>query len=173
MWSKLSLFCFLSRFNLLSWLQTLKILHLVFITHRFQFDFYFNIRQMLQNLSFEILLMIFAVTISGMTLFLYCYYGKYATDCQAAFALSAYEMDWINFPIEFQRYFILIIANAQLPLSYHGYGIVDLNLETFAKVSLIFVEFVIFLMNFFSRFSQIFKTVISYYVMFKTLTQDV
>lgn len=89
---------------------------------------------MLQNLNLGIVLMLFAVTISGMTLFLYCYYGKYATDCQAAFALAAYESDWIDLSIELQRYFILIISNAQKPLSYHGYGIVDLNLETFAKV---------------------------------------
>lgn len=78
--------------------------------------------------------MLFAVTCSGLTLSLYCFYGKYTTDSYFAFASALYDSDWINLPNNLQRYYILMIANAQKSVSYHGYNIIKLNMETFAKV---------------------------------------
>lgn len=45
-----------------------------------------------------------------------------------------YNANWIELPLELQKYFIMLIANAQLPLYYHGFRIVVLNLETFTRV---------------------------------------
>lgn len=84
-----------------------------------------------------------------LTLYLYCYYGKYATDSYASYANCLYNSNWIILPLNFQKLFVVMIGHAQQPLFYHGYGMVELNLETFARVS---------------------KTGITYYLMFKTLT---
>lgn len=45
-----------------------------------------------------------------------------------------YNLDWRKFPIKLQKYFILMIANMQKPLNYHGFGVVCLDLMTFIAV---------------------------------------
>lgn len=71
-------------------------------------------------------------------LFVYCFFGKVATESFATMADSLYEANWQNLPIELQKYFILMIANANRPLYYHGFNIAILNLETFSKVFILF-----------------------------------
>lgn len=68
-------------------------------------------------------------------LFLCCYLGKMATDSYAQMAESLYECNWYEMPLHLQKDFIIIGANAQVPLAYSGYGIAELNLLTFCKVS--------------------------------------
>lgn len=46
-----------------------------------------------------------------------------------------FEDNWHVLPAELQRYFILMIANMQKPIYYHGFGVAILNLNTFVKVS--------------------------------------
>lgn len=46
-----------------------------------------------------------------------------------------FEMNWLDLPVDLQKYFILIIANMQKPLYYYGGGIVILDLSTFVNVS--------------------------------------
>lgn len=48
---------------------------------------------------------------------------------------TLYEASWPDLPIELQKYFIVMIGNAQQPLYYHGFGMAILNLQTFTKVS--------------------------------------
>lgn len=67
-------------------------------------------------------------------LFLYCYFGKIATECFENMADALYEADWQDSPIELQKFFILMIGNAQQPLHYHGF-LANLKMETFANVS--------------------------------------
>lgn len=78
--------------------------------------------------------MLFASAFGVLKLYIYCYYGKCATDNYAAFAHCLYEMNWMILPIDLQKSLILLIAHAQKPISYHGYNIVDLNLNTFTRV---------------------------------------
>lgn len=94
-----------------------------------------RLSQVIQQLTGQIILMLFAVSVSGMILFIYCYYGKQATDSYAAFAMSLYQMAWTNLPNDLQKYFIFMIANAQKEVSYRGFGLVKLNLETFTTVN--------------------------------------
>lgn len=54
-----------------------------------------------------------------------------------------YEANWQELPPELQKNFILMIQNAQRPCFYHGFGMAILNLETFTKVSLIFVTHIL------------------------------
>lgn len=48
---------------------------------------------------------------------------------------SLYDCNWHEVPIHLQKHFIIMIAGAQRPLDYSGYGIINLNLETFCSVS--------------------------------------
>lgn len=72
------------------------------------------------------------------TVFLYCYTGSLTTDQFLRYGDIAYESDWFLMPIEMQTYLILIIADAQRPLEFHGMRIINLNLATFASVMLAF-----------------------------------
>ena len=77
-----------------------------------------------------------ASTVSLSTLFLYCYFGQVATDCFENVAATFYEAKWPNIPIKLQKYFVLMIANAQIPVNYHGFGIAFLSLNTYMRVRL-------------------------------------
>lgn len=50
--------------------------------------------------------------------------------------LSTYlfESNWLNLPLKLQKYYVLMLANAQQPLHFNGFGIVILDLKTFTKV---------------------------------------
>lgn len=75
------------------------------------------------------------VLIFTLNLFLYCYNGKLASESYKQIADALYDCNWLGLPLNYQKYFILKIANAQIPLNYHGYGIFELNLESFIDVS--------------------------------------
>lgn len=67
-------------------------------------------------------------------IFVYCYFGKIATYSFSKMADLLYELNWNELPIRHQKYVILMIANMQRPLYYHGFHVITLNLETFTKV---------------------------------------
>lgn len=69
-----------------------------------------------------------------LNLLLYCYNGKETTDSYAAFSVHLFQSDWYALPLELQKYILMMIADAQLPMYYHGFGIVRMNLETFTSV---------------------------------------
>lgn len=66
---------------------------------------------------------------------LYCYYGKVATDSFDIMGNTLYECNWYRLPLNLQKYFILMIQNAQKSIFYKASGIAILNMETFTKVS--------------------------------------
>lgn len=84
-------------------------------------------------------------------LFLYCYFGKVATESYQKMCIYLFESNWPDLPADLQRFFIIMIANAQRPLYYHGFGFAMLNLETFTRMI---------------------KAVGTYYMMFKTITTE-
>lgn len=90
--------------------------------------------QQLQHMNVNMTIVVHAFFAISMTPFLYCYFGKSATDSYAKMADRLFESDWQKLPIELQKYLILMIANMQRPLYYHGFGIAALDLETFIKV---------------------------------------
>lgn len=71
-------------------------------------------------------------------LYLYCYFGKLATDSHTKMAECLYETNWPDLPVPLQKYFILMISNIQKPLYYHGFGIAVLDLEAFTQVRKLF-----------------------------------
>lgn len=71
---------------------------------------------------------------SGANLFVYCFFGKLATESYDEMATALFESNWQVLPINLRKYVILMIGNAQRPLYYHGFKIAVLNLETYLKV---------------------------------------
>lgn len=87
------------------------------------------------DLNFYMVLM--SLLVSGANLYLYCYYGNRSTNDFAQMAQLLYESNWNQHPVELQKFFKMMIANAQRPLFYHGFHLVQLNLETFLKVRVV------------------------------------
>lgn len=92
--------------------------------------------QRFKEIDLEITIIFMGFLMGLSNLFLYCYFGKLATDSYKEMADSLYEVNWHELPIELQKYFVLMIANTQKPLYYHGFGVATLNLETFCLVSM-------------------------------------
>lgn len=123
-------------------------------------------------------MVLMSLIVSGANLFLYCYYGNRSTNDYAQMAHSLYHSSWYKHSAAMQRFFKMMIANAQRPLFYHGFRMVELNLETYLKVSgFVDVQTVydglnIQLKRFYCFRFQLLKSVISYYLMFKTLAME-
>lgn len=85
-----------------------------------------------------------------LNLYLCCFFGKLASESYKEIAGSLYnDCNWYELPLDLQKYFIIMITDAQIPLHYNGYGIITLNLETFSKVCklLNFIEFSFYLLS--------------------------
>lgn len=85
---------------------------------------------------------------------------------------------WYKMPVNLQKYFILMIANAQRPVYYHGFKLIVLSLETFLDVNIsIYLHFYHKKMkkknscNLFFSFQMI-RKVFTYYMLFKTITAE-
>lgn len=95
----------------------------------------FLLSQQLQGLDYNLCLLVMAIVSNVTTISVYCYFGKMATESFLDMSCCLFESDWLHLPVKLQRFFILMIADAQLPLHYHGFHIATLNLETFTKVT--------------------------------------
>lgn len=124
------------------------------------------------KIGFSLLPLVTGVMCGSSNLFLYCFYGKWATESYANMTYYVYEADWPSAPVALQKYFILMIANMQKPLYYHGFGIAVLNLETFAKVctNTIYTFYFVISIIELKFFLQFMKTVATCFMMFKALT---
>lgn len=71
---------------------------------------------------------------SNCIIFIYCSVGSLATDQFHRFGDISYEFEWYKLPIDLQKYFTLIIADAQRPRVFTGFNIIDSNLMMFTKV---------------------------------------
>lgn len=74
------------------------------------------------------------VLASNCIVYLYCYVGSLTTDQFLRYGDVAYEFQWYKLPVDLQKYFPLMIANAQRPQIFTGFSIIELNLVTFTKV---------------------------------------
>lgn len=97
--------------------------------------FRFDNSQGIRHPDLNICLIFFGFTVSCLNLFLYCHFGQRTTDEYAAIADNLFESDWFKSPVEIQKYFTMMISNAQRPLTYNGFSLVYLDLETFLKVN--------------------------------------
>lgn len=58
-----------------------------------------------------------------------------ATDSFDQMAPCLFASNWRKLPIELQKCYVILIANAQRPVYYHGCSVIILNFETFSNVS--------------------------------------
>lgn len=128
--------------------------------------------QEMKHLSSNIVLVLMVVTVSIADLFLYCFFGKVATDSHLEIADCLFEIDWLDMPIELQKHFILMIAHIQKPRYYHGFGVANLDLETFKKVKTSITPEIRKNSIYFRFFLQYLRIVYTFYMMFKTITHN-
>lgn len=99
--------------------------------------------QQIKHPDYGIILLSQALMLGISMMFVYCYFGELANSSFENMTNALYESNWLNLPIKLQKYYIVMIGNAQQSLYYHGFHITILNLNTFAKVICDFETFLI------------------------------
>lgn len=106
------------------------------IQSEFFFSFlFFPFQNVQRGVSFDILLVLISTANGSVILYMYCSFGKKATDSFNKIGECMYNSNWHVLSIRAQKYLVLMIGNAQRPIQYHGFRIAVLNLETFLKVN--------------------------------------
>lgn len=68
------------------------------------------------------------------TLLMYSYYGALVTDSFMKNSVHLFALPWHELPIEYQKYFLLMISNTRHPIGYKANGLIAINLEKFRNV---------------------------------------
>lgn len=99
------------------------------------FLFWTLFKQNFRRFNSDNIMIGFACGTAAFNMFVHCFFGKLATDQFDQLPNYLFESDWPNLPLKLQKHHILMLANAQQPLYFDGFGVLILNLETFTKVS--------------------------------------
>lgn len=89
----------------------------------------------MEHIDISLIILLIVVSVASFNTFLYCYFGKIATESYEKMADCLFESNWLELPVQLQKYFILMIGNSHRSLYYHGFGLAVLRLETFASVN--------------------------------------
>lgn len=119
-------------------LVTSKIQMLFFLFQMFIYRFIIIILVQALRVEFNMFtlgLITIAIMVSGINLFVYSYFGHGANETHMEISDCFFQSEWFYLPCYLQKYFVLIIANAQRPLFYDGFGVAFLNLNTFIRVT--------------------------------------
>lgn len=95
-----------------------------------QFCFY---EQALRNPNLYIVTIINVIMSSVSNLYLYCFAGAVVTD-NCRFSDDLFYSNWIEMPNSLQKFYIIMIAEAQRSMYLEGYGLIRLSMESFGKV---------------------------------------
>lgn len=95
---------------------------------------FIKIFQKVQDIDFDIFLLLIALSTGGLSLFLICFFGKMSMQSYEDINASLNEYNWYELPVDLQKYVLLMIQNMQKPHFYHGFHVVKLDLGTFSKV---------------------------------------
>lgn len=68
------------------------------------------------------------------TILFFCYFGERATESFENMSDLLYETIWPDLPTNIQKDFIIMMANMQRPIHYHGFNVFILSLKTFVAV---------------------------------------
>lgn len=90
--------------------------------------------QQWEQVDFTLMTIIVVGTIGMSNAFIYCYFGKVATDSYKRMSDRVFEMTWRKQSVKLQKYFVLMIAYMQRPVYYHGFNVAIMNLHTFINV---------------------------------------
>lgn len=101
---------------------------------RFNIMYLLSLFQSRQQLDYSVAITSWLAVVGLMILFLYCFFGKMATESFAKICDRVFEMNWQKLPLKSQKYVILMITNMQIPLYYHGFEVAVMDLNTFVRV---------------------------------------
>lgn len=85
-------------------------------------------------MNLTLFLCIMGILTSGSNLFLYYYFGHTVTDCYADISDDVFNSDWFKQSLDVQKYFLMIIQNAQHLNYFDGFGLTYLTLNNYCKV---------------------------------------
>lgn len=95
----------------------------------------FRLFQQLEHVDSEVFIILLVSFTAMFNLFMFCLFGKLATDGYEKMGDCLYESNWRKLPIQMQDFLVLMIGNSQRRIYYRGFGFITLDLETFSKVS--------------------------------------
>lgn len=83
----------------------------------------------------SIAIILMAASTGASNLFIYCYFGMLTTESYDQMGVGLYyDLCWPDMPVKLQKYLVIMIANMQIPIYYHGFEVAKLNLCTFVEV---------------------------------------
>lgn len=96
--------------------------------------------QLLENHNYiTIIVVVVGVSAGILIIFPFCFYGKLATESFDKMTDVIWDLNWLVLPLALQKYIILLLANMQMTMYYHGFEIITLDLNTFVRVSTVWV----------------------------------
>ena len=95
---------------------------------------FFSELQQIKHIDLSALIILIGGLASTANLFLYCYFGTLATESYENMADCIFESNWLKLPVDSRKYLIVMIANAQRRIYYHGFGLAYLRMMTYTSV---------------------------------------
>lgn len=86
--------------------------------------------QELRHIDFNVAFLVMVSLFKFLNLSVFCLYGKLATDSFEQMEDLLYESNWYELPVGLQKHVIIMIGNMQRPICYHGFGKINLDLDT-------------------------------------------
>lgn len=110
----------------------------------------FQVDIIISNSDWNLIFFILVVGICFGTIFVYSFTGSLATNAFEQCSIDAYDVIWYRFPVQYQKYMIIILMESQKPQRFHGYQFAYINFETCMKIM---------------------RTACSYYILFKNFVK--
>lgn len=95
--------------------------------------------KLLHDMDLSLAMVLLSASSATSNIFVYCFFGMLATcnfvqmsDC------LYYNSNWYNFSIKLQKYLVIMIANMQEPIYYHGFEVAKLDLRTFIQARAVY-----------------------------------
>lgn len=95
---------------------------------------YVFLSQSLKNPNLYSMTVLNCLVTSSANLYFYCFAGSVTTNNLLLFSDALFESNWFKMPNYLQKYFIIMIAEAQRSHFLDGFGLIRLSLEAFTKV---------------------------------------
>lgn len=67
--------------------------------------------------------------------YLFCHFASLTTHRVSSMSNAVYDLNWFEYPVKMRKYFILLIARSQQPISFTGLRLFPCTLEVFGQVS--------------------------------------
>lgn len=64
----------------------------------------------------------------------FCYFANTVTDRIASIGDIAYDSNWIDYPLNLQKFITVIVTRSQRPVYFSGLNLVPCTMETYGKV---------------------------------------